>query len=78
MRNIKYKVVTCHGHPLATKYGLVRLHRKVLYEKIGPGEHPCHWCGETVRWMNGNRSKDSLVSDHVDGDTQNNSWGVSN
>lgn len=25
-------------------------HRKVLYDSIGSGIHPCHDCGELVEW----------------------------
>lgn len=39
-------------HPLAGSTGRVFEHRKVLYDSIGPGPHPCHWhpqsdCGKT-------------------------------
>lgn len=48
-----------HGHkdhPLADKAGNLAEHRKVLYDKIGPGPHPCHWnaiskCGKlSMEW----------------------------
>lgn len=26
------------------------LHRALLYDLIGPGLHPCHWCGRVLRW----------------------------
>lgn len=38
------------GHPLAGGSGGLAEHRKVLYEKIGPGEHSCHWCGKSLGW----------------------------
>lgn len=44
-----------------------------LYDMIGPGPHPCHWCGTQVDWSPGRRGKGDLISDHVDGDTKNNS-----
>lgn len=54
-------------HPLAHR-GNVAEHRKVLYDKIGPGPHPCHWkCGKILQW-----DRWHLVSDHLDGDTFNN------
>jgi hypothetical protein len=31
------------GHPLAGPTGNLFEHRKVLYDAIGPGPHPCHW-----------------------------------
>lgn len=66
------------GHPLAMKWGYVLEHRFVLYESIGPGSHPCHWCKATVSWGapgTGNRSKGVLVVDHMDGDKLNNDIG---
>src|SRR5689334_2898842 len=35
-------------HPLADGQGRVSLYRCVLYDKIGPGTHPCHWCQNPV------------------------------
>ena len=29
-------------HPLANKRGVVAVHRRILYDKIGPEEHHCH------------------------------------
>lgn len=62
------------GHPLANSNGVVLEHRKVLYDAIGPGPHPCHWnhfssCGKTeLTWggING------IQVDHLDGDKTNN------
>ena len=48
-------------------------HRLVLYEKIGPGQHPCNYCGETVEWKVGQHTqRGNLIAEHVDGDTTNN------
>lgn len=47
------------GHLLADKQGAVYEHRAVLLDKIGPGTHPCNWCGTSVTWM------DDLEVDHV-------------
>lgn len=56
-------------HPLARKGGLLGEHRKVLYEKIGPGPHLCHWgCGKLLEW--GGLS--GIVADHLDDDKLNN------
>lgn len=62
------------GHPLTQGRAepLIESHRLVLYERIGPGEHPCHWCGRVVRWKAG-LSRDSLIADHVDNNPKNNS-----
>jgi len=70
-----YARVRKHGHPLCTNRGKVRVCRLVLYEKIGPGEHSCNWCGKTLRWYTGTRGNppDSIVADHVDGDPTNDS-----
>lgn len=62
------------GHPLAPPSGIVAECRIVLYEKIGPAEHHCHWCGRKLRWRPGDRvSADSTVADHLDWDNQNDS-----
>lgn len=36
-------------HPLAIN-GKVFQHRMLLYDLIGPGEHPCYWCGMLLLW----------------------------
>lgn len=57
-------------HPMA-KSRRVLVHRKVLYDAIGPGSHPCHHCGREVTW--GLKSKrQRLEVDHLDGDRRNN------
>lgn len=56
-------------HPLASFYGELLEHRKVLYEKIGPGSHPCHWCGKMREWANGGQG---IHVDHLDDDKLNN------
>ena len=69
----KYKSVHNPTHPVANKNGLVCEHRAVLYDKIGPGSHPCHWCGKSVTWLVGNGVKSgSLVVDHLDDNDLNN------
>ncbi len=66
-----YLRIQTTGHPLGDK---AREHRAVLFEKIGPGEHPCNWCGKTLRWKPGEELQpDSLLADHIDGDKRNNS-----
>ena len=70
-----YRWVNRPAHFLADAEGRVYEHRIVLFEKIGPGAHPCHWCGHSVTWdlsyYYGGGS-DALVSDHVDGNKMNN------
>lgn len=69
-----YSSVFDPQHPLARKTdGRVFVHRKVLYDAIGPGQHPCHWCGTTVEWRLRNvTSAGGLVVDHIDRDRRNN------
>ena len=58
-------------HPIASRHGYLYQHRFVLYEAIGPGVHPCYWCGRLVDWEL-RRGDGKLVVDHLDGDKQNN------
>jgi hypothetical protein len=66
-----YILIGAVGHPLARAKGAVKVHRKVLYDAIGPGPHPCHWCGKPVDWTYGVTS-DALVVDHLDDRRSNN------
>ncbi len=59
-----YVIVYKHGHPLADKKGRVYEHRAVLYAVIGPEDHPCHWCGETLSWFAEERKR-RIVVDHL-------------
>jgi hypothetical protein len=68
----RYRKLRRVGHPLATSDGHVAEHRFVLYEKIGPGEHPCHWCGKMLRWTPGEQLPDSITPDHLDSIKRNN------
>lgn len=68
-----YRMLTMHGHPLADRWGHVLEHRVVLYDKIGPGTHPCHWCERPVTWMA--RDAEQLDGDHLDFNPSNNSPG---
>lgn len=70
LRKDGYRLVTVHGHPLAESGQLLE-HRKVLYDAIGPGEHPCRWCGQTLTWQAG-ITETALVADHLDFDRANN------
>lgn len=62
-----YRMLTVHGHPLADQWGHVLEHRAVLYDMIGPGPHPCHWCGKAMEW-----GGYSLTADHLDFNRSNN------
>lgn len=66
-----YRCVRIPDHPLADRTGMVGEHRVVLYEAIGPGEHPCHWCRQLIHWGPG-YGKGSICSDHLDGNPRNN------
>lgn len=59
------------GHPLARANGHVLMHRVVLFDAIGPGPHPCHWCFAPVDWRHGVVA-DALIVDHVDRNRSNN------
>jgi endogenous inhibitor of DNA gyrase (YacG/DUF329 family) len=71
VRRIVYKP----DHPLAGATGYVSEARLVLYAKIGPGSHPCHWCGEPVEWMVGKHGgpTGALIATHVNNDALDNS-----
>jgi hypothetical protein len=60
-----YVLVKDTEHPLRDKRNYVYEHRKVAYDKHGPGPHDCEWCGITLEW------KDIQV-DHLDWNRQNN------
>jgi len=58
------------GHPTADVHDRVFHHRVVLYDALGPGAHPCHWCGNPVAWETPHPG--GLEVDHLDGDKTNN------
>ncbi len=47
----RYRTAYRPRHPLASKHGIVYVHRLALYEEIGAGPHACHWCGTEVDWL---------------------------
>jgi hypothetical protein len=65
------------SHPLSGSTGLVSAARAILYDRIGPGWHECHWCRRKVRWLRGVRGNNprALVADHVDSDPLNDAPG---
>lgn len=73
-------MATTHGylflkrpdHPLAPPSGQIPAHRVALYDLIGPGPHPCHWCSTPVDWSSHVTAKGALVVDHLDGNGKNN------
>ncbi|WP_155738086.1 HNH endonuclease [Sphingobium yanoikuyae] len=54
-----YLVGYVPDHPLSNKSLQLYEHRRVAYEKYGPGEHNCHWCDTTVDWK-------AIEVDHLD------------
>ena len=63
-------------HPLVGKKGYVVEARMLLYDKIGPGVHACHWCGSPVEWSKNRKTKrGNLIVDHADNDPLNNDLG---
>lgn len=67
---VAHRTKTAKGHPLAPPSGVVAVARLVLFDQIGPGEHPCNWCGVTLKWATG-RTLDGIVADHLNHDPTN-------
>lgn len=62
-----YKIIYEPEHPITQKSnGWMFEHRKVAYEKYGPGAHECHWCSKKIDWS-------SNTVDHVNNDKKDNS-----
>lgn len=61
-------------HPLADSRGIVYIHRMVLFDAIGWGPHPCHWCAKPVGFQvkKGPGGWGTLIVDHADFNTSNN------
>jgi len=62
-------------HPLATKNGYVAEARMVLFDKVGFGPHPCHWCKKVVDWKvikGAGTQSDCIVVDHFNNNWRNN------
>lgn len=70
MHSRGYVVLATDDHPLSVN-GRLMEHRKVLYDVIGNGPHPCHWCANPVNWARGANMK-ALVPDHLDANKSNN------
>lgn len=63
-----YRLIYAPQHPLASSVGQVLEHRMVLYDSIGDGPHPCHWCGKELDWGGAG----GILADHIDEDKANN------
>jgi len=62
----RYRQTHDPKHPLAMRNGNVYVHRKVLYDTIGPGSHPCTWCGNAIEW-GPKGTPNILIPDHING-----------
>ena len=65
-----YVVLTGVVHPIATAQGKLPVHRRVLYDAIGPGPHHCHWCDKLLQWQGDPATRVNV--DHLDFNRQNN------
>ncbi len=70
---IGYLVLHLPSHPLAGAQGKVGAHRVALFEKLGPADQPCHWCGRELPWLGG--AAKAINVDHLDFDKLNNDPG---
>lgn len=63
------------GHPLAATSRVVARSRLVLWNKIGPGWHRCHFCRAWVKWKPGARLNEPnvLIVARIDRDWRNDS-----
>lgn len=69
------QLIRASGHPLANANGRALAYRMTLFDAIGPGAHPCHWCGREVTWVvrkGAGAGRAELVVDHLDGNEHNN------
>lgn len=67
-----YRRMRLPPHPLARPDGSILEHRKVLFDELGDGCHPCHWCSRLLDWRTDPKSADFLQVDHLDADRLNN------
>lgn len=63
------------GHPLAARSRLVGTARLILWDKIGPGWHRCHFCRAYVKWKPGATLSEPhvLIAARIDRDSSNDS-----
>lgn len=61
----RYKTQAIKGHPLAGAENKIYVHRRVLFDAIGPGVHNCHWCGTELEWFLDKGHERSLHVDHL-------------
>ena len=56
--------------PIRTPSGKAYVSRIVLYETIGEGPVPCHWCRRPLQWLP-KGSPGGIEADHLDRDVSN-------
>lgn len=66
-----YEIEHNPSHPLATGRN-VAVHRRVLYDALGPSSLACHWCGRSLSWTLPTHHPDRVEVDHLDGNKRNN------
>lgn len=69
--NVKHRMVTRKDHPIAPPSGVLAIARVNLYDKIGPGTHPCNWCKKVISWDAELYSDTAIVADHLNWDSEN-------
>jgi len=58
-KNKEGYIVIIAEHPLISSNGRLYEHRKVVFDRIGVGPHPCFWCAQQLQdW-------DEIVIDHL-------------
>lgn len=67
-----YVAIYVPDHPLANKDGWQYEHRVVMFDALGPGPQPCHWCGRELLWTQHYNAPSGLGVDHMDWDRANN------
>lgn len=74
----RYRILYVPDHPLAINdRGQVWEHRAVLWDKVGGGTHPCHYCGKPVQWYlpktrDERHAVDELTVEHLNRDRSDN------
>ncbi len=70
-----YWRVKIPNHPMADKKGWVIEHRMLMYDRFGPGPHPCWCCCEELKWepfARGASTKGKIVINHLNEDGHDN------
>ena len=62
--------VSIKDHPLADARGYILRHRYELYEKLGRGPVPCHYCNSPLIWGR-TKGPDELRVTYLDGNSAN-------